>query len=113
MLKKGLSLEESWNKCLEMWKWIAEAELGNPGKYHVESYKEMWLQENFGGRTPTANCFFCDYTDHRHDDCCLTCPAVLIDPLFDCDDDLYSYLIKPVAFYNKLVELNEIRLRRK
>jgi hypothetical protein len=113
MLKNGLTLNETWKKCLEMWHWIAEVELGNPKTYHTETLKERWLRDNFGRKYPSCGCFFCDYDEHHNDNCLISCPASLVDEDFDCSNEPYNYADHPVTFYNKLVELNEIRLRRK
>jgi hypothetical protein len=108
MLKEALTLDETWDKCLEMWQWIAEVTLSNPfSTVSVETLKSTWMKENFGRKSPEANCFFCDYDYRRNFNC--HCPGHLIDEEFDCDCDAYCYYLKPVEFYNKISQLNFIR----
>jgi hypothetical protein len=116
MLRKGLTLDETWDNCLDMWKWIAEVVLGNPEfpddiAAFVADLKEKWIRENFGRKETEAYCFFCDYDTH-HENGCGSCPAALMEEDFDCNNALYDYETMPVEFYNKINELNFIRTRK-
>jgi len=44
---------------------------------------------------------------------CELCPGRVIDPTFDCCNSNYHYRHRPVAFYEKLFKLNEIRESKK
>lgn len=121
MLVKELTLDQIWEECLKMWKWIVE----NPEAKKciwVWAAKDAWLIEN--GYVPSEvenTCFFCSYSSSI-DNCwndddedegswlnCPSCPAKLVDKTFSCHASEYDYLSKPVEFYQKLLELDEIR----
>ncbi len=102
---KKLNLDETWRLCLEMWKWIA----GEAGALFVPILKEQWLREHGYEDRLQADCFFCDYSKGRG---CLPCPGKEVDEAFDCTCTDYDYCDNPIKFYNKLVSLNEIRLKK-
>lgn len=102
-------LEETWQLCLEMWKWIAENY--KKGENCVASLKRKWLETN-GIRINDrdACCFFCQYA-HKHAGCTNSCPGKLVNKSFECFSPDYHYSNEPTKFYEKLVELNEMRLK--
>ena len=122
-MKKKLTLDETWELCLKMWKWIAD-EVTAMGKQFnprltVESLKYEWMKEN-GYKLTRINhrCFLCEYDDQHindldHIDTCQACPARLVDSDFSCGNTEYEYDVQPLKFYAKLVELNKIRLAKK
>lgn len=112
MLKKPLTLNQTWVICLRMWRWIAKN--WKPGN-SVRYLKRKWLYNNgFKNKKyrPAKNCFFCDYNKRRSDGTCENCPAVLVDSKFHCSNIDYSYDNRPKEFYQKLLELNRIRKQR-
>ena len=122
-MKKRLTIDETWELCLKMWKWIAD-EVTAMGKQFnpnstVESLKSKWLEENGYNRTRINHrCFLCEYDDQYTDDldhiyACRACPARLVDSDFSCGNIEYEYDVQPLKFYAKLVELNKIRLAKK
>ena len=104
-----MTLNKTWEECLRMWKWIdsqvAES-YGDDDDSPVESLKEEWL-EDYGYDPSEINfmCFFCNMAGNSHSgasECEDKCPAVAIDPDFDCcmeDDDGYNFEMYPKAFY--------------
>ena len=110
-MQTKLTLDEAWEKSLKMWKWIAEQEGVNPS--NVLEFKEKYIIKNEGA-VISANCYFCFYNHQEASGMglCRQCPAVLVDAAFNCHRADYCHANKPVAFYNKLVELNDIRLKK-
>lgn len=108
---KKLTLSETWRLCLKMWRWIAKERKLHP---HSDVYrlKEKWMERhNLSGIY--ANCLFCEYISQRGMGC-VQCPGARIgDKTFDCYHEDYSFSQKPIEFYEKLVELNKIRLAKK
>lgn len=100
-----MTLNETWKQCIAMWKWIAEQKGVN-----TVLLKIRWLGEH-GFEGIECGCFFCDYADGQAGVDCEKCPAVMIDPNFSCDKPKYHYRKKRIAFYEKLVALNEKRLQ--
>lgn len=113
---KKLTLDESWELCLEMWKWIADNYV--KGGFGVGRLKTRWLVDHGFERSDIhLDCFFCEYMDQNRNKPtgnpsynCDHCPAVLVERSFQCTKCEYHYICKPVKFYQKLVELNRIRL---
>lgn len=101
MTEKEL-LDKTWKECLAMWKWICEVDDGSitvcdlKGKYAIKHKK--------------ARCAFCKYALTSRNGCG-SCPGVLVDPGFDCQDPVYSFHEKPHEFYKKIVSLNKKRKR--
>lgn len=107
---KKLTLDETWDLCLKMFKWISRQQ-GDVGEL-----KSQWLRKHgFVPASIDSNCFFCEYhhTHKRKDWGKCNCPARKIDKDFDCKSAKYDYTTKPRAFYKKLVALNKIRLAKK
>lgn len=116
MLKRKLSLEQTWIKCLKMWKEMIEVHwkpgmTGNKLKeIYFENHPKIIEEPLCGG------CYFCDYDTKRkgnNDEHCSNCPGRLINKKFDCHNESYHYDIKPKAFYRKLLELNTKRKSKK
>lgn len=109
---KNLDLDQTWELCLEMWKWIAE--VWDDGR-NIEWFKEEWMEENGFGRDVGADCFFCNFIDQlgmdfeEIDHGCVYCPGRLIDDSFSCSNPKYDYEDNPVKFYQELVRLDKIR----
>ena len=102
-----LTLDESWEYCLKMWKWISRKCLDED--HDVVGLKEQWLNENgFGDEYIEGDCFFCD-NDHNNKDDCDFCPARLVDSTFCCTNNYYHWRERPREFYKKLKELNRKR----
>ena len=106
MLEKEnkMNLDQTWEECLKMWKWVSEAQ---DGKMLMATLKLKYLDDH-KMESIVASCFFCDYADS-----CRSCPGRLVDAEFDCKNLEYSYLCKPKEFYQELLRLNAIRLERK
>ena len=106
MLKRKLSLDETWRRCLKMWKWIVE----NSDNDDVPCLKKRYFQENRRFKEPEELCYFCEYDEHHYKKItCETCPGRMIDESFDCCDSDYYYKDRPKVFYKKLLELDKKR----
>jgi len=113
-MKKKLTLNQAWSKCLKQWKYIVEnLDSGEP----VYVLKEKYIEEH-ESEYINANCYFCEYNvQHRRIDefvCkCKYCPGKLVNRRFSCDNVTYHYHDKPRAFYKKLLALNAKRKAKK
>ena len=108
-MAKKLTLDETWKKCLAMWKWIAGQPVKKVAKEGVLAFKAKWMKLNgYGKGDILLHCFCCHYCG----EVCPKCPGQKVDSKFDCTDEDYTYH-EPVGFYNKIVELNKIRLSKK
>jgi len=108
---KGLSIEETWKVCLRMWKWISQ----HWQEDNIHDLKKKWVDKH-GYVGIHCNCFFCTYaksTGSYSERCLFHCPARKVDPGFMCINSSYHFIDHPKQFYQKLVELNEIRLKKK
>ena len=105
------TLNQTWDLCLQMWKWIAET---YDGTISVWALKQTWLNDNgFADIKLYGNCFFCGYDSgcgFDSDNPCRNCPGRLVDPDFYCAHPNYNFRDKPVEFYNELLRLNQIRI---
>lgn len=116
-MAKELTLDETWKQCLRMWKWIAKRVKAGR-KEGVEELKEEWLEKNWTGEPLKNGCFFCEYAQYYNTEekcgCAMyMCPGRLVNKRFSCCSKTYHYEDHPIAFYNKLVSLNEKRLKGK
>lgn len=118
---KKLSLDETWDLCLQMWKWIAYHKSRKNDYHSVFLRKDKWLHDNkFKDGDVLTSCFFCEYVSKRRRrksvDCSLgngadsLCPAAKIDEEFCCMNSEYHYADYPIQFYKKLLQLNKKRL---
>ena len=110
---KRLTLDQTWEQCLAMWKWISRQCLGKSWQWcttNVARLKREWLEAHgiLSGEID-HNCFFCEY-DLKRRDMCANCPAQRVDDSFRCNKKAYSHERRPRLFYAKLKELNKIRL---
>ena len=112
MKQKKLTLDEAWDHCLRMWQWIAE-QIENGSDVCVATLKHNWIDDHgMQDWDIFASCFFCQYDTENKGEC-QKCPAFMVDSEFDCMKGEYRYCGKPIAFYNKIVELNKKRLEAK
>lgn len=123
---KQLTLDETWERCLAMWKWIDWHVARNK---HLEVYdlKKEWLENNSPADNIEEGCFLCHKAILSHSNKkkklrkksefalieCPCCPARKIDPGFYCMKYNYNFDTRPRLFYAKLKKLNKIRLERK
>ena len=113
---KKMNLNDTWKLCLQMWKWVA-AEVRKAEKqghlWCVNDLKGTWARKH-GFEGVKNHCFFCGYSIRhpRRGKYGCNCPAKKVDPSFDCCDSPYNYNNKPIAFYNKIVELNKKRRKK-
>lgn len=110
MLKRKLSLEQTWQKCMKMWKEMIEKhwERGMSGGI----LKAIYFENHPKMDIPSHKCFFCDYGERHSDyecDECDECPGRFINKGFNCCSTSYHYRHKPKAFYRKLLELDKKR----
>ena len=117
---KRLTLDQTWEQCLAMWKWISRQCLGKNMfwcKRNVSRLKRQWLKANgFEDEAIDHDCFLCEYDEQRRgaNDCgCPACPAKKIDDNFECCNEEYEYESRPRKFYAELKRLNKIRLAKK
>jgi len=110
-LLKGTDIDMIWYNCRRMWKWVSE----HRNEAHVNTLKRKWLQEHGFKRHMHGGCFFCDaassFTTKKIN--CKNCPGKKVDPKFRCMDNAYHYENKSKEFYEKIVELDNLRLARK
>lgn len=103
---KKLNLNETWEQCLKMWRWIVR----QPCPRNIYTLKDTWLKEHgFGNNFLYNDCFFCDYNCVS----CKKCPGYKVDRDFHCENYEYNYSAKPTAFLRKITELNKKRLSKK
>ncbi len=110
---KKLNLDETWRLCLQMWKWIARERRKNQ-RTDIGTLKRQWLREH-GIESIRFSCFFCEYGQRFvNSSLCQKCPAKMVDKNFNCEKDgrYYHWSERPVAFYNKLVQLNKRRKKK-
>ncbi len=109
---KKLNLDETWSLCLSMWRWIAKEKRTNKCR-STQWLKSMWIENHGLSDTEILNnCFFCEYKHYR-DMACNNCPGAKIDKDFRCNVFDYSWNGRSIKFYNKLVQLNKIRLAKR
>lgn len=110
-----MTLDETWNRCLVMWKYVAE-ESKKENPTHPGTLKEEWLKKRQYKKMPKFNCFFCEYTikDIWAPVNCSKCPGRLVNRKFQCETHkTYHWMDNPVGFYNELVSLNRKQLKAK
>lgn len=124
MRKKYYTVDETWELCLKMWKWISRQCKGKGWRWckrNVSRLKIEWLLANgFEAGEFSQNCFLCDRTTPRGEfgfDCS-KCPGLKVWPEFDCADSKdypigMFFIRQPREFYAELKRLNKIRLERK
>ena len=116
---KKLTVDQTWEQCLAMWKWISLC-IGRGTKKSIAKLKAEWLAKT-NIRVLQDNCFFCEKAmkDAQRRKLewfypnCKTCPAKKVDAEFNCQDHGYDFLHQPRKFYAKLKQLDKIRLARK
>jgi hypothetical protein len=110
---KRLTLNETWEQCLKMWKWISRQCLGHTKlwcKSNVNRLKIEWFESNNLSGVH-FHCFFChSRTGGRTNGIDCGCPAHKVDKNFSCTTPEHHYMSHPRLFYAKLKELNKIRL---
>ena len=106
----NLTLDEMWNRCLAMWRWIvAQIEAGSD--LQVTTLKTEWLKANDPDAMLSSECYFCQWVcEHPSLMTCSGCPGTLVDPQFDCTDPDYHWREHPQRF---LVTLEELNIKRK
>ncbi len=109
MAKKMSKLDLCWKNCLSMWGWIAE-QAKSGSSTSTTRLKRMWCRANktLGLHN---NCFFCEYDANKNKGSCNSCPGTAVEEDFRCWAEEYDYDEKPIAFYNKLRDLNRKRLK--
>jgi hypothetical protein len=114
---EDFDINDYWRECLRMWRWIV-AQNPQTTRFlnNVIQLKREWLKkENYKKGTILGNCFFCHSAGYLTTDPenlaadCSKCPAVAIDPEFDCALREYNYLYKPKSFLAKLERLDKKR----
>ena len=108
---KKLTLNKAWELCMSQWRWIVKMIRAGDDRY-VGELKIAWLEKHkYENDEIDGNCFFCHYNRQGgvDDEGCVSCPGVIVDKAFSCDDDDYDYLYEPIKFYNKLRSLNRKR----
>ena len=100
---KKLTLDQTWDLCLQMWKWIVEEwkkdSKDNKDSENVEDLKYAWLDNHgYNAETIAHQCFFCEYTASHvkkrvlgYDRYCDLCPGRKVDATFDCLRDPVYY----------------------
>jgi len=102
-----MTIDETWENCLAMWKWIAK-QVHRPYT-NIADLKAEWAKKN-GFDYLRGYCFFCNYV-YFNSSSCDNCPGRLVDPNFNCIGTEYDFERHPILFYEKLVSLNRERKR--
>lgn len=111
-----LNLNETWELCIKMWKWIAKV---YDGSVSVNTLKAQWMRKH-GFKGIMHNCFFCDWQIEMLEEfeelrnmsypCKILCPAKLAsDEFAGCESSKYPYDDNPRAFYQEIKRIYEIR----
>ena len=104
-----MKLNAVWENCLKLWDFIFD----QPGC--VCENKSAWMVEN-GFEDIRNDCFFCQYAQDEYlkpensGFMCDFCPAVLVDPKFDCTISGYNYRTNSKEFRRRLHQLNKKRV---
>jgi len=126
---KRLTVNETWEQCLAMWKWISRQCKVKSYRESIYDYKEAWSTKNgYKEGDIRELCFFChkgqlrlaatklpkrEWLTKYATSQCPYCPAMDIDSDFDCFNSEYHFELKPRLFYAELKRLNKIRLAKK
>ena len=106
-MKKRLTLKTVWEECVKMWNALPEP---LPEGFGIIIFKRKWINNSkWKDESIKIDCFFCEYSV-RHAGHCRSCPGKLVDPEFMCGNAEYDYYSKPLAFRDKINELNKKRL---
>ena len=114
---KKLTLDETWELCLEIWRWVVREKKKRP-EVDVWDLKLEWLAKFRPNDRLECECYFCEYAGHRvSGDMCrngwVGCPGKLVHRQFDCCAESYHFESRPAAFLRKLESLNKKRLAAK
>jgi len=118
MNEQNEELDQVWENCLEMWKWIYENVKKEDDIEDIANLKIRWLKDNGHSNYRRNDCFFCQYasknggifvaktgndTNHKY---CPQCPGTLVSKQFHCEfKKSYVWYAKPKQFYKKLLKL--------
>ena len=114
---KKLTLDETWKRCLSMWRWIVKRRRAG-SCLSVNTLKAQWLKAHDPYTNLLSDCYFCQWF-RVHTKAvrrlpgtlggCLGCPGQKVDSHFACETPEYDYRYQPVAFLCKLEQLNRKR----
>lgn len=117
---KRLTVNETWELELAMWKWVSRQCKGKSKEWcrlkgerlKGERLKGEWLVANgYKEDNVDHRCFFCDRCPKStHDGILCMCPAKKVDKEFNCMTEPYWHSKNPRLFYAELKRLNKIRL---
>ena len=114
-MSKRYTVDETWELCLKMWKWISRQCKGRSEGWcrkNVDLLKRQWLVTNgFTVGDIENDCFFCEYATSGLDSC-RSCPTKAIERNSHCMNSENHFEIIPRKFYAELRRLNKIRLTR-
>ena len=100
-----LTLDQTWIKCLKMWKWVVKHHHKN--RDDVINLKYSYLKMCHIEPYQISNlCYFCNVAISAGY-ACENCPGKLVDPIFNCRNPKYNYCKKPEKFLAKLKQLNK------
>lgn len=99
-------IDETWRKCLNMWRWISDVYGVRRSNCTVHALKVEWREKH--DQTVFAACYFCAVAESN----CTGCPGKLVAPTFNCYNPKYSFQENPKAFYVELLRLDAIRKRK-
>lgn len=104
-----MTLNETWKRCLAMWRWIV-ARRKEGDERDVWNLKDAYLAEFDPDADPLNKCYFCQYNVvFPVSSYCANCPGVLVDPAFNCMSNEYHFQLHPEAFLSELERLNALR----
>ena len=115
-MEKKLTLDEAWEECLKMWRWVVK-EWEKDRDKSVRCLKQEYAEMTGISGMVVSDCYFCEYDCQqrlllleedlsRYEDC-LFCPGKVASPRFSCKTATYYYLLKPDKFLAKLLKLDK------
>lgn len=127
-MKKPKTIAQTWNASLLVWRHIAHVYKDKAFDYTYSFYSPIndtkieWMRKHgFQEGEVLRDCFFCQFNEENEYqngfivNACQNCPGKLISKTFHCgnneDNDGVCWFNTPKAFYQKLVHLNEIRIK--
>ena len=112
---KRLTIDQTWTKCLKMWRWIVRERRKSGYRADVQKLKEQYFaKKRF---KPSNLCWFCEYNDqHGNRENCDKCLGAIADKVNNryawCNMH-YDWQRRPIAFLAELNRLNRIRRAKK
>jgi len=108
-MKRKVSLDEAWEKCIEAWEKITKDYNKKRGSIRELKFKHV-------PPSVERRCWFCEYAAQQHKNratCCTKCPLALIETGLRCNRARLNYLSDPKGFLKEIKKLNTKRKKEK